>query len=147
MSIRTKSPTLFKVLDTLPDSRMKILAGYSKENAFHRGRQWFGTGMQVQTAEDGSKTLRVIDSAACPVAAAFNVQRDYSKSGWFSAKLDQNLLAAIRHIVENAGGEEGMEQYLKELENTDPIELHDWIERRRTTITQKRRTKKSNGRR
>jgi len=66
--------------------------------------------------------------APCPVAAAFHVERDPTPSGWYSAKIDENLMMAIKHIIEFAGQrEDGMEQYLKELENTDPVDLHHFV--------------------
>lgn len=65
---------------------------------------------------------------ACPVAAAFGVQPDLSEIGWFSAKLDANLLAAIKHIIDAVGKrEDGMEEYMKQLENTGPEMLHELV--------------------
>lgn len=133
-------PTLAKVLGSLPPDKTVLLHEYQKNKAFHRGRQWFGFGMRVAPSMDPlgarSFTMSAMDLAACPVAAAFNVSLDTSPNGWFSAKLDENLLAAIKHIVEAAGnGEDGMEEYLKELENTDPVELYQLVETQALAIT------------
>ncbi len=132
MSLKSTAPTLSRVLSALPASRMKILYEYAQKHAFHRGRQWFGVGMRVSNG----KALGSESGAACPVAAAFHVKRDTSSAGWFSARLDENLLAAIKHIVVAAGrSEDGMEEYLKELENTDPVELHQFVEHQYRTLT------------
>jgi hypothetical protein len=130
--------TLDRVLSSLPDDKKLKLHEYQKDHAFHRGRQWFGFGMRVARSSKAPGTkgpstasfaLSAMEAVACPVAAAFDVKRDTSKNGWFSARLDENLLAAIKHIIGAAGNaEDGMEEYLKELENTDPIELYQLVE-------------------
>lgn len=134
MSIAEKSPTLARVLGALPPDRKKILFQHMEAGAFHRGRQWFGTGMHVpmqavmNTASTATVPLMALADAPCPVAAAFHVERDESERGWYSAKINGNLMEAIRHIIEFAGNrEDGMEQYLKELENTNPLELSQFI--------------------
>jgi hypothetical protein len=136
MPLREDQPTLFAVISGIPFDETKILFRYSEELAFHRGRQWFGTGMRVGMGAQGVLAVTgSVANVACPVGAAFGVIRDTSRSGWFSAKLDMNLLNAIRHIITIAGGEEGMEQYLKELENSDPVELHELITERFVTLS------------
>ncbi|MDW9570214.1 hypothetical protein GOA98_24585 [Sinorhizobium meliloti] len=134
MAVADSSPTLARVLSALPAERKKILFEHIQAGAFHRGRQWFGTGMHVPPAALAAAApgnfvpLMAMTDAPCPVAAAFHVERDTSPSGWFSAKINENLMMAIKHIVEFAGQrEDGMEQYLKELENTDPIELYHFV--------------------
>jgi hypothetical protein len=113
----------------LPNKRKTIMFNYSQKHGFHRGRQWFGAAMRVVQGEGVAPTLAYDAIAACPVAAAFEVKRDASPTGWFSAKLDERLLAAIKHIIEAAGDcENGMEQYLKELESCDPVELQNFVE-------------------
>ncbi len=138
MSLRSKAPTLAKVLSRLPTPRMKVMYEHSLNHGFHRGRQWFGVGMRVV---NGIARGPGEDRDPCPVGAAFQVRYDPSKAGWFSAKLDKNLLDAIKHIVVAAGnGEDGMEQYLKELENTDPVELHQFVARQyRSRVASKSR--------
>lgn len=134
MAINDSSPTLARVLKSLPDDRKRILFEHIQTGAFHRGRQWFGTGMHVPPAAIASAApgspvpLMAMYDAPCPVAAAFHVERDPTPSGWYSAKIDENLMMAIKHIIEFAGQrEDGMEQYLKELENTDPVDLHHFV--------------------
>jgi hypothetical protein len=132
--------TLAKVLGSLPPAQKEILYNHSQKHAFHRGRQWFGAGMRVVLGADVPSLAAEVD-VPCPVAAAFNVRRDSSELGWFSAKLDERLLAAIKHIVTSAGkSEEGMEQYLKELENTDPVELHRFVEGQYLALAASRRS-------
>ena len=134
--------TLMRVLGSLPEKNLAKMYEYSLTHGFHRGRQWFGTSMRVLPNEEGrfegELTLAAQEADACPVGAAFGVKRDVSDAGWFSAKLDMNLLSAIKHIVSHAGRQEdGMEQYLKELENTDPIQLQRFIESRHIALNKK----------
>lgn len=128
--LAVNKPTLAKVLGELPADRKAAMFHYAQRSGFHRGRQWFGAGMRVVKDSDTGSALLLASAVdmACPVAAAYDVAPDYSETGWFSARLDQNLLSAIKHIVETAGGEDGMEQYLKELENTSPFDLQDFVE-------------------
>ncbi len=108
-----------------------MLYEHTKEHGFHRGRQWFGAGIKVSNGvgPDDIQELQPEANVPDPVAVAFNVEYDGSKTGWFSARVNENLLAAIQHVINVMEmNEEGMELYMRGLENVSPVELHALIE-------------------
>lgn len=130
--IEEKSPILTLVLRSLPAAQKKKLHEYAQVHGFHRGRQWFGTGMRPiadSTLADQTSVLMLAESnAPDPLAVAFDLTPNFTKSGWFSARVDENMLDAIKHVVFTTRmNEEGMERYMRELENTSPTELAEYI--------------------
>ncbi len=128
MTISNNHPMLARVIGGLTPAQMKRMHRYSVENGLFQGRHWFGLGIKVMPETENSASKIVLNqNAASPIAAAFNVKPDNSNVSWYSAKLDQNVIDATKHIVSIAGGEDGMEQFLKEQENAAPAELVEFI--------------------
>ena len=64
------------------------------------------------------------------VDTKFGDKANKASKGWFGAKMDENLFAAMKFFADVAGGEVGMNDYITQLSILSSDELKAMIEER-----------------